>query len=64
MKKLLLLGKKFDNDDTDAIKRRQRDLAVKIFLEAVNKVRKEKFILVDFCGRFQYPPEGSLEEAQ
>lgn len=38
------------------------DLAVKVFLEQVNKQRKESFGLADFCGKAATPTEGSIDE--
>ena len=64
MQILLLLGKRFDGSDTNKTVRRSRDLAVKRFLEEVNNLRKSKYGMTDFCGKYQMAPEGSLEEAE
>ena len=62
-KRLILLGKKFNNEDTNKAAHRDRDTAVKAFLQEVNEMRKNLFDLADFCGKYETLPECSLQEA-
>ena len=64
LKRLILLGMKMHNGDTDKERRTARDSAVKRYLQAVNDLRKETHGLADLCGKAMAPVEGTLAETQ
>jgi hypothetical protein len=61
--KLYLLGLTLPSPGVQKPERLRVDLAVKVFLEQVNELRKESFGLADFCGKAAIPTEGSIDEA-
>jgi hypothetical protein len=63
-KKLLLLGRSFDERMDDPSKRKAQDTIVKDFLFAINDHRKKSLGLPDMCGVATAPPECSVAEAQ